>query len=391
VSDTSSIHIGLIAPEFPPELGGVQTYSCELAAALARSGARVTVLAPALRPGEAAPPAPAGVSIHRDLKLSRKHDAGLLARHPEVQAWHGLTANCAWLINATRLPVFLSIHGNDLLSPTGAFHRPAWRKRLHLPFGSRAEYWWSLHRGRAHLANALRRGSAIFCNSNFTASLTRERSTLPKERIIVTGIGLGEDYVNLPQTTRHAADGPVRFITVSRLDEPRKNIDLVLRALALLPAGSAWVYTVIGAGHRLDEFKSLAASLGLSGKVEFTGALPRTELINRLQSADLFVLTPSVDDRSVEGFGIVYLEANACGLPVLAACTGGVPDAVQEGVSGWLIDGPSAQTIADALRRFLNAPASFDRDACRRHALRFTWDAVAARCLEAYTGPGSRS
>jgi glycosyltransferase involved in cell wall biosynthesis len=87
---------------------------------------------------------------------------------------------------------------------------------------------------------------------------------------------------------------------------------------------------------------------------------------------------------SIEGFGIAYLEANACGTPVLAAKTAGAAEAVSEGRSGYFVEEPTVASIANALERFLKREIAFCETECRAFARRFTWPTVVDRALTFY-------
>ena len=103
-----------------------------------------------------------------------------------------------------------------------------------------------------------------------------------------------------------------------------------------------------------------------------------------MHDADLFVLTASIVPGSHEGFGIVYLEAAASGVPSLAARLAGAAEAVADGRSGFFVDTPDIASIRDALARFLAGDIRFDADTCRDFARGFDWKRVADVCEAAY-------
>ena len=115
------------------------------------------------------------------------------------------------------------------------------------------------------------------------------------------------------------------------------------------------------------------------GRGEAAG-VPRPGRARHYEAADLFALTSEATPRSVEGFGIVCLEASANGLPVLAHRTGGVEDAVRAGVTGLLVEPGDDAALADALRRLAGDPDLRRRlgDNGRRFASGFSWDACAS-------------
>jgi glycosyltransferase involved in cell wall biosynthesis len=107
-------------------------------------------------------------------------------------------------------------------------------------------------------------------------------------------------------------------------------------------------------------------------------------LFDTREAADLFVLAASIVPGSHEGFGIVYLEAAASGLPGLAARLAGAAEAVAEGESGHFVEEPGEDAIAEALERFLSGGIRFDPERCRASAHRFTWAGVVTAADAAY-------
>ena len=116
---------------------------------------------------------------------------------------------------------------------------------------------------------------------------------------------------------------------------------------------------IVGQGPYLDHLKKLVADNHLHSYVTFIGRIHYGELPRYICAGDLFVM-PSrsrFGGLEVEGLGIVYLEASACGLPVIAGSSGGAPDAVVEGVTGVVVDGTNTRQIAQAAISLLSDPA----------------------------------
>ncbi|MBX7119750.1 MAG: glycosyltransferase family 4 protein [Gemmatimonadaceae bacterium] len=131
---------------------------------------------------------------------------------------------------------------------------------------------------------------------------------------------------------------------------PVKALDVFLRAFAQLPAGAA-LASIIGDGPDRAPMQALAAELGLGERVRFHGELPDSALL--LAAFDGFVLS----SRS-EGTPIVVLEAMRAGLPVVATAVGGVPDVVQDGVTGWLVPSEDPPALAAALGALVADPGA---------------------------------
>lgn len=173
--------------------------------------------------------------------------------------------------------------------------------------------------------------------------------------------------------------------------QPLKAPDVLLRAVAEMPgldpelAGQVTVAVVGGpSGSGLDRptaLVDLAASLGISSQMRFLPPASGPALAEIYRASDL-VAVPSYN----ESFGLVALEAQACGTPVVAAAVGGLPTAVRDGVSGLLVDGHDPRAWAEMLVRLLAAPrwrAELSRGAVG-HASRFSWDRTAQGLLAVY-------
>ena len=187
------------------------------------------------------------------------------------------------------------------------------------------------------------------------------------------------------------ADGNV-IVFAGRV-QPLKAPDVVLRAAAALvradPALArsltiAFIGGPSGTGRAdPDQLTELAHSLGIAGLVRLEPPCPQPELADWYRAATV-VMVPSYS----ESFGLVAVEAQACGTPVIAASVGGLRTAVQDGVSGVLIDGHDPASYAHALRDLFTSPglrATLARGAVA-HASRFGWGMTVDRLLTVYAG-----
>ena len=175
--------------------------------------------------------------------------------------------------------------------------------------------------------------------------------------------------------------------------QPLKAPDVVLRAAALLTRDDpglarrlcvAFVGGPSGTG-RADPYRltELSAALGISRVVRLEPPCPQHELADWYRAATV-VMVPSYS----ESFGLVAVEAQACGTPVVAASVGGLRTAVRDGVSGILVDGHDPASYARAVRGLLTDPAALARlsAGAREHASRFGWGATVDALLRVYTG-----
>lgn len=171
--------------------------------------------------------------------------------------------------------------------------------------------------------------------------------------------------------------------------QPLKAPEVLVRALARLVRrfpGRRWRLLVIGgvsgtAPGRAHRLADLAASLGIADLVDFRPAMPAADLANAFRAADV-VAVPSRH----ESFGLVALEAQACGVPVVAAAVGGLPIAVADRHSGLLVPDHDPATWADRLAEVLLDPVRRARLGAQAsvHAARFSWTATTDALLEAY-------
>lgn len=165
---------------------------------------------------------------------------------------------------------------------------------------------------------------------------------------------------------RLGLDGGKILLTVSRLAaaERYKGHDRVIRALpAVLQRHPGAMYLIVGDGEDRTRLERLAVEQGIAGAVRFAGHVPDADLLDYYRLADVFVM-PSTG----EGFGIVFLEALACGLPVVAGNVDGSVDALAEGTLGTLVAPDDTAQIARALCDILDSPNPPAPDAVDRFA-----------------------
>ncbi|MCN9239831.1 glycosyltransferase family 4 protein [Streptomyces sp. RY43-2] len=178
-------------------------------------------------------------------------------------------------------------------------------------------------------------------------------------------------------------DRPV-VVCVSRL-VPRKGQDTLIRAIPHIRGKEPdAVLLIVGGGPYEKELRRLAHETGVADAVRFTGAVPWAELPAHYGAGDVFAM-PCRTRRGgldVEGLGIVYLEASATGLPVVAGDSGGAPDAVLDGETGWVVRGGSVEETAERIITLLGDPGLRRRMGERGRQWveeRWRWDLLAER------------
>jgi phosphatidylinositol alpha-1,6-mannosyltransferase len=377
------MHIGIVTSEFPPDIGGVETYAVEFAKTLVNLGYEVSIFVHTHHNTKLSIP---GITLFPVLKFCRRLDRNTLKQY-EVDAWHVMNAAHSWLALETDKPVVVSIHGNDFLNPYPltctpalASWEPLWRfSSLLTPLDS----WLGKKLTPVYMRKALPKARIILANSHYTEQVFLANFPECAGKTLVAQVGVGDNFLASPLVKNN---NPVpRLLTVSRLSEPRKNVDRVIQALAQLSDGIDFRYTIIGDGAFKPHLEMLANNLGLEDKINFLGRQPTEKVVESMCQADLFVLPSSTLPDSHEGFGIVYLEAAACGTPSLATRQAGAIEAIGDGESGFFVDEPTIDNIKNALHCFLDDQISFNTQDCRHFAEQFTWQKVVEKALPFYS------
>ncbi|ABC23886.1 glycosyltransferase [Rhodospirillum rubrum] len=227
---------------------------------------------------------------------------------------------------------------------------------------------------------------SLFCKSMIVARFHIDPA---KVSVITNGVNLGifnrEGPLD-PRALPAAAVGRKVVLAVSRLVE-RKGIDRLIRAFPAIAASIPEAHLVIaGSGPLGLSLEELARALGLGeDQVSFLGPISQERLVALYRLADVFALPcRTLANGDTEGFGLVFLEANACGTPVVAGGAGGTVEAVVDGETGLIVDGGDPQAIALAVNTLLaDAPgAARMAEAGWKRALSYGWPAVARRFVE---------
>ncbi|OBF58019.1 alpha-(1-2)-phosphatidylinositol mannosyltransferase [Mycobacterium sp. 852002-50816_SCH5313054-b] len=368
----------LVTNDFPPRPGGIQSYLGEFVGRLVDAGSHsVTVYAPQWK-GADAYDAAAGYRVER-------HPGTLMLPGPAVDArmrrligeqgidtvWFGAAAPLALLAprarqaGATR--VLASTHGHEV----GWSMLPVARSVLRRVGDGTDVVTFVSRYTRSRFASAFGPAARL---EHLPPGVDTERFRPdPAARAELRGrYGLGERPV---------------VVCVSRL-VPRKGQDMLIKALPSIRRqvdGAALV--VVGGGPYLDALRKLAHDCGVAEHVTFTGGVRAAELPAHHALADVFAMPCRTRGAGmdVEGLGIVFLEASATGVPVVAGLSGGAPETVQHNKTGLVVDGRSVDEVAEAVTGLL---ADRERGAAMGAAGRewvtsqWRWDTLAARLDE---------
>ncbi len=231
--------------------------------------------------------------------------------------------------------------------------------------------------------------TAVLANSHNTAR-SLDRVGVGPERILVAhpGVDSGRfrpDVDGSAVRERHARPNDIVLLSVGRLQR-RKGHDRVIEAMGQL-ARSDLRFLIAGTGEEEDRLRRLAADAGVAHQVTFLGKVLDEELPAHYAACDVFLMPNRQEGADIEGFGIVFLEAQATARPVIAGRTGGAPEAVAEGETALLVGGDDVGELAGAIGRLADSPDLRQRMGAAgrcRAAEDFTWDRTAAVAREAH-------
>jgi len=349
----------LVTNDFPPHHGGIQRCMSHIAEELARRDECVIVVAPA-----------AAASAAYDTSQCFR-----ILRYPAFERITSLIAMTLWLLSA-RLTAKNSYTVASMWFPGGLaaclLPRPI-RGRLGI-----LAHGTEIAPGRGGLRRYLmryvfRQADVIFANSRFTQELLRRAGVGDTARIVHLGI---DDAAVTP-----ARAAQPTILSVGRLIR-RKGFDKVIEALPAVSRRFPGVrYEIIGAGPQRAELEALAERLGVTGHIAFLGAVDDAAMYRAYERAWCFALPVRAVGDDIEGFGLVYLEAALAELPAVGGRGSGAEDAIVDGETGLLVDGTSAQAVADALITLLSdreRAAAMGARGRRRALEEFTWHKTAA-------------
>jgi phosphatidyl-myo-inositol dimannoside synthase len=339
----------VVTPDYPPAYGGIQLLMHRLVSHWQRCAADVVTI---------------GESTSAPARRIRQPPFG--GRRAAVAA-----LNIAAVGHGVRSRPDVVLSGHAVVAPAAL----ALKRIAGVPY---VQYAYAMELGRRRLASAaLTRADAVVAISEHTVDRARALGADPaRTHLIPPGVDLPAGRAVEP------FERPT-VITVSRLDERYKGHDVLLRAMPLVRARVPDArLLIVGDGKLRPTYEQLAHSFSLNGAVEFRGSVSDGERDDALARSDVFAMPSRLSPtQGGEGFGIVYLEANAHGLPVVAGNVAGALDAVVDGETGVLVDPTDHVAVADAVADLL-----LDRERARtlgragaERAREFAWPLIAER------------
>jgi phosphatidylinositol alpha-1,6-mannosyltransferase len=233
------------------------------------------------------------------------------------------------------------------------------------------------------------RADAIIANGDFAIeNLLRIGIPCRKIHKVTPGVDTSVFYPLAPDPElrqRYGIRDEVVLMTVARL-APRKGHSRVLHALAALGSAAPPVkYIICGIGSDEQKLRAIASQLQLQDRVVFAGFIPEDELNRHYNLADVLVMPNRVESGDIEGFGMVFLEANAAGKPVIGGRSGGASEAILHGETGLLVDPNDDGELRSALHTLItNADLRrrLGATGLSRARSEFTWASRAAQIRE---------
>lgn len=374
----------LVTHEYYPHRGGIAVYAAEMAKAAHELGYGVEVWAPALSPQAEEADWPFTV---RRLKLAGDHSLlsqWRMARELIARS-HRLNNVTLYIPEPGPLLAMLLLQYSDTIRPARlmlTFHGSEIQR-----LASRGILRWSTN----HL---LAKTTCISVVSEYARQLLERHFPAAGDRVVVTPGALRADLRHKQSSPATVPGAKTIILTVARLN-PRKGQLEVINALKALPLSRRAMleYWLVGA-HGKENYDQIlnAAAAGADFPVRFLGDVPDEKLGSVYAQADIFAMTSMPHKHSVEGFGLVYLEAGAHGLPIVAHAIGGVPEAVIDGETGLLVQPGDTAALTRAFDRLISDSALRRQfgEAGRARALSRSWrDSALAMFGQPASSPSS--
>ena len=338
----------IVTNDFPPRQGGIQSFVHELALRLDPDG--LTVYAPKWEGA-------AEFDARQPFEVVR-HPTSLMIGGPSV------TRRAAELVRSRGAEVVIFGAAAPLGLITPALRRAGIDKAIAITHGHEAG-WAALPVARNLLRRIGERTDVVtYLGEYFRVRLSRALTPAAAARLTQLHPGVDAAVFKPDRAARTTireryglGDRPV-VVCVSRLVR-RKGQDTLLRAWpAVINQVPDAALLIVGAGPYGADLRQLAQRSGLTDTVHFTGPVPQAELPAHYAAGDVFAM-PCRTRRGgldVEGLGIVYLEASAAGLPVVGGDSGGAPDAILEGETGYVVGGRDVAALSGRLIALLSDP-----------------------------------
>ena len=353
---------------FPPELGGMQNLMEGLSNALLNHGP-VKVFADNIDNAE-------NYDQNSKLNIERVSGFKIFRKYRKANLVKDFIENNN--LRAAFFDHWKSIEnlGEEVLKKTKTFcliHS----KEINHPIGS------SLNK---RVLKALNKANYVIANSRFTKELAIKLGVKIK---VIEVINPGCNYpILINQDAKEYAkkiygEASPKLITVSRLDGRKSHQNIIMTVKNLLPKFPSLKYVSVGDGDEKNNLEKLRKELALENEIELIYKSTEQEKVALLEQSDVFVMPSVVYKKSVEGFGITYIEAASYGKPSIGGIHGGEGDAIKSGQTGYLCNGNDLNALYDTLLKMLenNHHKNLGANALQ-FSKDFNWNRVVKKYIE---------
>ena len=275
------------------------------------------------------------IKILQKLKNKDSYDVLCGIWHPEA-----LLAHLAGMKN-----IFVIGHGTEFLSGGSKFRKYFW-----MPFYAK----WLLNKTKK-----------IVTNSDYTKELVEKISS--KANVIPLPLGVNHTFFSPLEKIKEPSE-IIKFCTVARVLE-FKGHNFILKTFESLPESlrSKIEWHIAGTGPFLNDLKNLIKKSSISNQIKMYGFVEDKLLPHFYRNNDVFILATREQESSnqVEGFGLVFLEAQSCGVPVIGTKTGGISDAIDDENGGWLFEQDNTKDLTEILTSILTSPKIIQEQATK--------------------------
>ena len=363
-------HIILITQDFPPNAGGIQTWCVELSKKFSDSGINVTVITKAYEGFSKEPFSYKNIEVVRlsaDNWKSKKN----YRLYKGISSYN--TPNSIVLCSNWKMAVPAYLYSR--------FHKLNYFVVCHGLDG-----YEKRKKNRILQRKAFKYSAGTIAVSEFTKQYVIENCIKTDIDVINNGVDSNQFFKSKPKEQiiqKYKIDrSKLNILNVGRIEE-RKGFDYTIEAIKNI---DNIIFHIGGKGKYQQTLMELVEKYGINDKVIFHGFIPDEDMNELYNAVDLFVMPSRKAGYSIEGFGITYLEAAACGTPSIGGRVSGAADAIEDRKSGILVDSNSIDSIRDGIQYFIDNPVKLQE--MGKYALerskKFTWRIIADQYINLF-------
>ena len=330
---------------FYPAIGGIEALMTGMAAAMHESGKDILVVADGKK-DESDESKTYNIKRFNGWKpirrIKKASYIGQLCNTSNIEAIYADSWKSIEYLKNINVPIFVLAHGTEI------------QKNI-----NKLDIYKKFKQKR--ILSSYKKSKRIIANSNYTKELIKESLEIDANKISIVhpGIDIYEKFIHnntIVKIKNILNNSHPVIITLARL-ELRKGHKLVLNALSrLIEKYPNLLYIIAGDGPSKKEIEEYARTLGINNNIRFLGWITEPEKSVLLKSTNLFVMTPHLDNQSVEGFGMSFIDAAFHGLATIGTDSGGIPDAIIDGRTGLIAKTSDVNDITAKIDELLSNP-----------------------------------